>query len=257
MLSFFNDTPTTEIYTLSLYDALPIFYHKAQQVHNVTLNLAAGYLLQRDAPGVYGMAPASQGDGAATMEGLFGSLDYCACEHCRSWLSPAAYLVDLLLFLDKAPRNSAGQPLPMPGPASNPLNVLLDRRPDIAHLQLTCENTNTALPYIDLVNEILEHYVTNGFSLGGFSGYNTEQGVTTEELLANPQYVKSEAYTQLQQAAFPPPLPFHQPLTALRRYLDHFGTPLHEAMESLRNNNSLTPSAPTASGYTWGDTLIE
>src|SRR5256885_16746721 len=25
---FFNDTATTEIYTLSLHDALPIFYHK-------------------------------------------------------------------------------------------------------------------------------------------------------------------------------------------------------------------------------------
>ena len=31
-----------------------------------------------------------------TMESLFGSMDYCECEHCRSVLSPAAYLVDLL-----------------------------------------------------------------------------------------------------------------------------------------------------------------
>ena len=35
-----------------------------------------------------------------TMETLFGSLDFCECEHCRSVLSPAAYLVDLLRFID-------------------------------------------------------------------------------------------------------------------------------------------------------------
>src|SRR3712207_8922552 len=29
---FFNDTATTEIYTLSLHDALPIFFHEAQNV---------------------------------------------------------------------------------------------------------------------------------------------------------------------------------------------------------------------------------
>ncbi len=34
--------------------------------------------------------------------------------------------------------------------------------PDIPHLPLTCENTNTVLPYIDVVNEILEYYVAEG-----------------------------------------------------------------------------------------------
>src|SRR5205823_5596727 len=38
-----------------------------------------------------------------TMQGLFGSLDFCDCEECRSVLSPAAYLVDLLEFLDHKP----------------------------------------------------------------------------------------------------------------------------------------------------------
>ena len=38
-----------------------------------------------------------------TLESLFGSLDFCECEHCRSVLSPAAYLVDLLRFLDPEP----------------------------------------------------------------------------------------------------------------------------------------------------------
>ena len=39
------------------------------------------------------------------------------------------------------------------------------RRWDIGEIELTCENTNTALPHIDLVNEILEQAVAPN---GGF-----------------------------------------------------------------------------------------
>ena len=35
-------------------------------------------------------------------------------------------------------------------------DVLLERRPDLGDIELSCENTTTPLPYIDLVNEILE-----------------------------------------------------------------------------------------------------
>ena len=42
-----------------------------------------------------------------TLEDLFGSLDYCDCQDCGSILSPAAYLVDLLNYLDQ-PRPAAG-----------------------------------------------------------------------------------------------------------------------------------------------------
>ena len=83
---------------------------------------------------------------------LFGAMDICQCEDCRSVLSPAAYLVDLLQFLAKPTPNSAQQ---------TPLDVLLARRPDIANIELTCENTNTTMPYINLVNEVLEGYVVN------------------------------------------------------------------------------------------------
>ncbi len=37
------------------------------------------------------------------MAGLFGSLDFCECQDCCSILSPAAYFVDLLHFLDLDP----------------------------------------------------------------------------------------------------------------------------------------------------------
>ena len=75
---------------------------------------------------------------------LFGSQDYCATDDCTSILSPAAYLCDLLLWL----RNHQEG-------AQTALDVLDSRRPDIRHLLLNCPNTDTELPYIDLVNELL------------------------------------------------------------------------------------------------------
>jgi hypothetical protein len=97
-------------------------YAKAHQVHHAVLNITTAYLLEKSAPPLYAidnlparngtgngtesvtMAPTAEDSGVLaypTLEGIFGEMDYCACEHCRSWLSPAAYLVDLLLFLDR------------------------------------------------------------------------------------------------------------------------------------------------------------
>ena len=75
---------------------------------------------------------------------LFGSQDYCATDDCTSILSPAAYLCDLLLWLRN--HQQVGY---------TALDVLDSRRPDIRHLLLNCPNTDTELPYIDLVNELL------------------------------------------------------------------------------------------------------
>ena len=233
-------------------------YAKSQQVHNVILNLATSYLTTNRAPGI-GMGgqflnpklAASDGDDTAgdviaypTLENLLGEMDYCTCEHCRSILSPAAYLVDLLLFCDR-PLNEK----------ENPQTVLLERRPDIQHLPLTCENTNTPLPYIDVVNETLEYFVTNSLSLNNYEGHSIEGDVTPEELLASPQFVSDTAYTTLASTLFPSPLPFHQPLENLRRYFDRFEIPLAHAMEVLRKNEAIERATPN--DYGWRDILME
>jgi hypothetical protein len=103
---------------------------------------------------------------------LFGDLDYCECRHCRSVLGPAAYLADLMHFLQRSPLipNSDGglSPANLENHANSflefaaggtVLGALLRRRPDLADLELSCENTNTEIPYIDLVLEILENAV--------------------------------------------------------------------------------------------------
>ncbi len=247
-------------------------YDRSVQVYNAVLNIAVSYitakngislgaeLLEAARPGTDSsgqiLRPAPQAPSAAnaadviaypTLEGLFGAMDFCACDHCRSVLSPAAYLADLLLFID--------QPHPPTG-TENPQTVLLERRPDIQHLPLTCENTNTALPYLDVVNETLEYFIANTvqkLSLKDYVGHDTD-GAASEDLLASPQFVMDAAYTTLRGEGFPAPLPFHQPLENLRRYFDKFGVPLPLAMEGLRKGDDLERGA---NPYGWRDILME
>jgi hypothetical protein len=269
-------------------DQAALTYDRSVQVHNTVLNIAVSYLTAKNGiplgslpleaaqsdtagssrlgqvlqpaplgPGTMPMRsvgaeavsdnPASDVIAYATLEALYGSMDFCTCDHCRSILSPAAYLVDLLQFIDKPVH---------PDGTANPQDVLFQRRPDIQHLALTCENTNTALPYIDIVNETLEYFVTNFASstarnapqpatpLQGFKGHDTGD-IASLDLMANPQFVMDEAYTILRKNAyFPPPLPFHQPLETVRRYLEKLDFPLVKAMEALRVNDGLERPTP-------------
>ena len=114
-----------------------------------------------------------------------------------------------------------------------PLDVLLGRRPDLADLPLTCENTQTALPYIDLVNELLEARIT-----GGSAAFDT--GKTPADVLrAVPQNLSRDAYAKLQEAVHPLSLPYHQPLALARAYLAHLGVTRLELMRALGRGQSL------------------
>jgi len=97
------------------------------------------------------------------LKSLFQLTDTCACEHCRSVYSPAAYLVEILRFLDNRSVVDLTIP-PPPPPAPRPAvqiakDVLFERRPDLGDIDLGCENANTPVPYIDLVCELLEEAV--------------------------------------------------------------------------------------------------
>lgn len=88
------------------------------------------------------------------LKSLFQAGDACACEHCRSVYSPAAYLVEILQFLDKRSVTDLSTLPPTTGHLAK--DVLFTRRPDLGDLDLSCENANTPVPYIDLVCELLE-----------------------------------------------------------------------------------------------------
>ena len=98
------------------------------------------------------------------LKSLFQLTDSCECEHCRSVYSPAAYLVEILQFLDNRNVIDLTAP-PPPPPAIRPdvriaKDILFERRPDLGDIDLGCENAETALPYIDLVCELLEEAIT-------------------------------------------------------------------------------------------------
>jgi hypothetical protein len=246
-------------------DVAAAVHARARQIFASTLAVTAAYLGGRISPTLGGRNPFLPGFppmtsaptypvvAYPTLENLFGSLDYCDCQDCGSILSPAAYLVDLLHYLD--------QPAPTGGLA-NPQDVLLGtdslpgRRPDLQYLPLTCANTNTALPYIDLVNETLEYFVANGLTLDGYQGHDTGDAITSAELVASPQYVDDAAYATLEQAFFPPPLPFSRPLLLLRLHLAKLGLTLPDAMTALRADDQLI-NAGTPVSYGWFDILIE
>ncbi|SCG63995.1 neuraminidase-like domain-containing protein [Micromonospora humi] len=182
-----------------------------------------------------------------TWGALFGDVSWCECDHCRSVYSPAAYLVDLLAMLDTAAPNGSGQ---------RPLDVLLTRRPDLAQIPLTCENTNTTIPYVDLVNEVLESLV-GSLDPAVIPAYDTD-GVTAAELAAAPQHTDWAAYvtppaatrTRLDRAAYPNSLPFDAALDAARAHLAHLGVARADLLETFADGTPAHALAAERLGLT-------
>jgi hypothetical protein len=149
-----------------------------------------------------------------TWASAFGEGDFCSCEHCASALSPGAYLVDLLGWLRFRAAAPAGGDGAGPGEDASGVSYLelltgtndAPRRLDIPHIALSCKNTLTPLPYLDLVNEQLEY---TAVSLLGADEMRAELPAldtyqTTgepEELLAHPEHLLESAYRVLNDPA--------------------------------------------------------
>lgn len=176
---------------------------------------------------------------------LFGSLDACACSHCQSVLGPAAYLVDVLEFLRGRRVNNGSR---------SALDVLLERRPDLGEIELTCTNTDTELPYLDLVNEVLENAVYpvvrpeewqhRPISADKHELFQTRR--TAEELELYPEHVNLGAYRRLREAVRPWTLPFDLWGEERRGYLNVLGTSRTELVEIFRVHESSSPAAVAA-----------
>ncbi|MGG5890092.1 neuraminidase-like domain-containing protein [Falsiroseomonas sp. HC035] len=245
-------------------ERLEMAFRKARQVSLITYNVFNAVRSAAAQPALHATAreDGNGGEGAAggedrkallaaypTLEALFGSQDFAGCEGCSSVTSPAAHLVDLLRFLD-------------PGDAEwgrfldawklrrgedygvnflQPFEALMRRRPDVAHLPLTCENTETALPYIDLANGVLEWSVAKGrvepeafFDVGE---------ARSEDLVAEPHRTNPDAYAKLAAAVFPAPLPFDLPLETARAFFAGAGTTLADALSTMRAGDELDDPA--------------
>jgi hypothetical protein len=147
----------------------------------------------------------------------------CSCDECSGVLGPAAYLVDLFQFVgDKAYPE---------------LHAL---RPDLEGIELSCTNTLTPLPLIDLVNELLEDKVA------GRSPTARQTTWSAADLAANPEHLDVDAYAPLKKAIYPWTLPFDLPLEEARIYLQHLGVSRFEVMQTLTSIPPPPPSPPPA-----------
>src|SRR5919202_183315 len=140
---------------------------------------------------------------------LFGSLNYCECEHCKSIFGPAVYFVDLMRIADKYATKPNANTIPQG-------MKLEERRPDLFQIKLTCENTNRTMPYLRIVNERLE--------------------ATVRQALGNP----GDLYQTLAQKYYPFALPFHLPFERIRIYLKRLDVKLAEIYETLEANDKDT-----------------
>ncbi|MCX7568167.1 neuraminidase-like domain-containing protein [Sulfitobacter sp. F26169L] len=93
---------------------------------------------------------------------FFGTQDYCTCVHCRSILSPAAYFVDLMRFIEE----KISVPVFSFSRRDHPL-FLGKRRPDLWTLPLSCENTEELIPTLEIVCEVLESYLAAETNFAG------------------------------------------------------------------------------------------
>ncbi len=137
-------------------------YRKATQAYSQSLVLAGNLKSMSDAsfltvfPDYNEIILPAMSTEVPDLDTLFGHTDFCECEECRSVYGAAAYLTDILRYLDdRVTSISCG-----PGENASVKDAMLRRRPDIGDIDLNCDNTNTEIPYIDIANEVMEDFIT-------------------------------------------------------------------------------------------------
>ncbi|MEO0599859.1 MAG: hypothetical protein AAF211_00390, partial [Myxococcota bacterium] len=151
----------------------------------------------------------------------------CGCVHCQSVLSPAAYLLDTLLWIQK----SLGD--------EHYTALTVDRRPDLLKIVLDCHNTHTLMPYVDLAIEVMEQLVAiedtqTSYTLDQLPASTTREA---DALLVYPEHgdrpEADVAYGMLKDAHYPPQLPYDLPLDEMRTYLGQAGVTLVEFLDKM------------------------
>ncbi len=127
---------------------------------------------------------------------MFGDLDYLDCDHCGSMFGPAAYFVDLMRIVDQYITEPNQESISEAGGLT-----LNQRRPDLEEIELTCDNTNSLLPSLQIINRILEARVKTALP-------------------------SSDALQSLATEPYPFTLPVNFTLEQIRSYLGHLKTDL-------------------------------
>lgn len=174
------------------------------------------------------------------LQTIFGSLNSCTCTDCQSVYSAAAYYTDLLHWLKS---DVVCEPS---GPAAYTVLTAANRRPDLPHILLNCKNTNTLLPYIDLVNEVLSVNM-DAISVADYQLLQTRK--TTPELLLEPENRFPLKEAKLATAFYPWNLPYNAPYDEAASYLAQLGMPYHELMNTFSKPDEKYNTLPWAKAY--------
>ncbi|KAL8383083.1 hypothetical protein RB595_006710 [Gaeumannomyces hyphopodioides] len=175
-------------------------------------------------------------------------LEDAACEACCSVTSLSAYFADLMSFLE-------GKTIP--GSSKSLLDLLTERRPDLKELELSCANAMTLIPYISLVTETLESFVSYVSTPGAFQSVpkgvapkisiaarNTSQEAAdsseltpdgAHEPVYQPGHTDTEVYSKIiSQQMFPfNRFPYNQGHDTAVQILGSFGIKMDELSEAL------------------------
>ena len=197
---------------------------RASHVHATAANLVADFRTAGhfDVQWLPSVTPADMAaaDAAAPLpipdwEELFGNADYGTFAESRSVHSEAAYLADLLYYVRRLGAGSDSYEGPVAG-------ALYARRDDIHDVELSDANTDLSLPYVDLVNELLESAVAPepGSVIPASQRQSDGDSAT---LRIQPQHVNSGAYKKLSDAVYPWDLPFDLWREQTNAYLSNLG----------------------------------
>ncbi|KAE8392574.1 hypothetical protein BDV23DRAFT_181503 [Aspergillus alliaceus] len=162
---------------------------------------------------------------------MFG-LDTVSCEECASLTGPPAFFVDLLHRLSDMEADGGSNPKSL-------LDKLFERRPDLGELQLSCANSDVLVPYVDIVNEVLETVVwrLDQGMMPIISPFNASEQDTDQANLMQPQNTNFQVYSDVLQSAVSPmhTFPYNQAIHSLRAYFDALGVSYLELLEVFRS----------------------
>jgi hypothetical protein len=175
-------------------------------------------------------------------QATFGSTSSCVCEECRSIYGAPAYLVDILLFLQPAGRAVL-------------FGAKKVRRPDLGEIELSCQNTDTPLPCLDLVNEALEYGVwvqqqpQQNTPPPPPGGWPQTLG-TADALAASPEHRIDAVYAAPTNAVpktllserYPWALPFDLGAADARAHLELVQVRRHDLMRTFQDKAKRAPS---------------
>lgn len=184
---------------------------------------------------------------------LFRDMDSIECSNCSSVLSPSAYFVDLLRLLQETQAKRKDK-------TSSLFQKLMDRRPDMQHLELSCANTNTPIAYIDLANEVMESYIDH---LSGrkeakeisilVQNTPNDEADDTGATAGQPRHVNYSIYQRLLQSEVYPMtcFPYNQAVSTIRTILQAAGSSRHEVMSVFSSTEMALNQIKPPAGKIW------